>query len=145
MFKRILLATDGSPSAQAAADLAGQLAQLAGAEVTVVFAFHSVPRYLGEPEVGERLARYTAEGQRLVDPLTESLTGLGVDAVSEVLEGPPEDAILRVAEARQCDLIVMGSRGHGGVSSLLLGSVSQKVLSHSQVPVLVVKASKQSE
>ena len=59
--------------------------------------------------------------------------------VTEVLEEPAADAILRVAEVRQPDLIVMGSRGHGAVASLLLGSVSHRVLAHAYVPVTVVR------
>jgi nucleotide-binding universal stress UspA family protein len=56
-----------------------------------------------------------------------------------VLEGPPAEAILRVAETRACDLIVVGSRGLGELKAVLLGSVSERVLHHSTVPVLIVK------
>jgi nucleotide-binding universal stress UspA family protein len=140
MFKRILLATDGSASALAAADLAQELASRLQAEVIVVSAYQTVPRYLGEPELSQRLAEHVAQGEALTDPLVARMSEAGVQAVAEVLEGPPADAILRVASARGCDLIVMGSRGHGGVATLLLGSVSQKVLSHADAPVLVAKA-----
>jgi nucleotide-binding universal stress UspA family protein len=64
----------------------------------------------------------------------------GIVTITEVLEGPPADAILRVAEARNVDLIVMGARGLGSLGSLLLGSVSQKVLAHATCPVMIVRA-----
>jgi nucleotide-binding universal stress UspA family protein len=58
----------------------------------------------------------------------------------EVLEGPPADAILNVAQVRECDLIVMGSRGRGALAGLLLGSVSHRVVAHARMPVMVVRA-----
>jgi nucleotide-binding universal stress UspA family protein len=70
----------------------------------------------------------------------EELRDSGVDVDTEVLQGPPAEAILRVTEARQADLIVMGTRGHGELTSLLLGSVSHRVLAHTHVPVMVVRA-----
>jgi nucleotide-binding universal stress UspA family protein len=62
-----------------------------------------------------------------------------VEVVVEVLEGPPADAIQNVAQVRECDLIMMGSRGHGALASLLLGSVSYRMLAHAPVPVTVVR------
>lgn len=140
MFQRILLATDGSASALAAADLAQKLAIQLKADVVVVSAYQPIPRFLGEPEASQRMAEHVAEREALTDSLVARMTEAGVHAIPEILEGPPADAILRVANARGCDLIVMGSRGRGGAATLLLGSVSQKVLSHADVPVLVAKA-----
>ena len=74
----------------------------------------------------------------------QELEKAGVDVIAEVLEGPPADAILKVTEVRQPDLVVMGSRGHGALASLLLGGVSHRVLAHAHVPVLVVRATERA-
>ncbi|MFH1635561.1 MAG: universal stress protein [Chloroflexota bacterium] len=58
---------------------------------------------------------------------------------TEVLEGPPAEAILNVADTRGNDLIVMGTRGRGRLSGLLLGSQSQKVVAHAHCPVLLIR------
>ena len=139
MFKKILLATDGSARGEKALAFARDLALHEGAQVIVVHAFASVPTYLGEPWGGDIIARAVSEGRRVAAAVAEELEQAGLEVVIEVLEEPAADAILRVAEVRQPDLIVMGSRGHGGVASLLLGSVSHRVLAHADVPVTVVR------
>lgn len=140
MFTKILLATDGSSHAQEALKYACDLALRDGAQVIVVHAFAPVPTYLGEPWGEHVIGRHVAEGHRIAELAAEHLREAGVDFKMEVLEGPPADAILRVAEVRQCDLIVMGSRGHGTLASLLLGSVSHHVAAHARVPVMIVRA-----
>jgi len=140
MFKKILLATDGSPHAEEALEYARDLALRDDAQVIVVHAVPPVPAYLGEPEWQELASRNVAEGEQVAGHAAENLRKAGVDVIVEVLEGPPADAILRVADVRQPDLIVMGSRGHGEVASLLLGSVSHRVLAHTHVPVMIVRA-----
>ena len=87
----------------------------------------------------QAIDKETTMARSVVEPVAQKLSAAGLDVVREVLEGPPADAILRVAEARQVDLIVVGSRGMGALAGALLGSVSLKVLSHATVPVLVVK------
>ena len=143
MFTKILLATDGSSHAKEALKYACDLALRDGAQVIVVHAFAPVPSYLGEPWGDQAIGRHVAEGHRIAELAAEQLREAGVDLKVEVLEGPPADAILRVADVRQCDLIVMGSRGHGTLASLLLGSVSQHVAAHARVPVMIVQATEE--
>jgi nucleotide-binding universal stress UspA family protein len=140
MFKKILLAVDGSDDSQQASKMAGELARRDGAEVIVVHAFPSVPRYLGDPPQEEMIKDFTSTGQEIAQEAADVVEGDDVEVVLEVLEGSPAETILEVAKTRQPDLIVMGSRGQGDLSSLLLGSVSHRVLAHAEPPVLVVKA-----
>ena len=143
MFKRILLATDGSPHAEEALKYARDLALRDDAQVTVVYAFHPVPAYLGEPGRQNLISHSVTEGERVANHAAEKLRKAGVEVIIEVLEGSPADAVLRVADVQQCDLIVMGSRGLGALTSLLLGSVSHRVLAYAHVPVLVVRATEE--
>jgi len=143
MFKRILLATDGSPHAEEALKYARDLALRDDARVTVVYAFPAVPVYLGEPGRQELISQNVTEGKQVANHAAQKLREAGVDVIIEVLEGSPADAILRVADVQQCELIVMGSRGLGALTSLLLGSVSHRVLAHARVPVLVVRATEE--
>ena len=140
MFERVLLATDGSSHAEEALKHARDLASRDGAQVIVVHAFAAVPSYLGEPWEDRAMARHVAAGHQVANEAAQKLQEAGLEVIVEVLEGSPADAILRVADVRQCDLIVMGSRGHGTLASLLLGSVSHRVLAHAQAPVMIVSA-----
>ncbi len=145
MFERILLAVDGSQDAQEAAKYARDLALRDDAEVVVVHPFEPVPAYLGEPQASRLAADRVGKGRRTAQETAKDLENAGLDVVVEVLEGPPAIAILSVADVRQPDLIVMGSRGHGDLTSLLLGSVSHRVLAHARVPVMIVKAAQVDE
>ena len=138
MFNRILLALDGSPHTEEAPKYARDLASRDGAQVIVVHAFAPVPSYLGDPWQDRAVARHVAAGNQIAMDAAQTLQEAGLDVIVEVLEGPPADAVLRVADVRQCDLIVMGSRGHGTLASLLLGSVSHRVLAHAKAPVMIV-------
>jgi nucleotide-binding universal stress UspA family protein len=138
-FSKILLATDGSPNAEGAFEYARDLALRDNAQVILVHAFPSVPTYLGKPWNEQAIEKTVAYGKQVADRVAERLREAGLDVIVEVLEGPPADAILRVANVRQCDLIVMGNRGYGDVASLLLGSVSHRVVAHARTPVLIVR------
>ena len=139
MFENILLAIDGSDHALEAARVAGEMARCNDAALRVVVAYDAVPSYLGEPSYQQVVS---ARLQQAEDVLEKAITFIGeIPGVlkTEVLEGPPAEAVLRVVETRGNDIIVMGTRGRGRLSGLLLGSVSQKVVAHAPCPVLLVR------
>ncbi len=144
LFEKILVAVDGSSASMRAVECARKMAKLTNATVILVHAFPKVSELLGEPNLSETIARHIEKAHDLVDPLAESLQAEGVQTVTEILQGPPADAILNVADARDVDLIIMGARGLGSLGSLLLGSVSQKVMSHAACPVMVVRAQQEA-
>ncbi len=139
MFQKILLAFDGSEAAQRAAELAGELARTHRATLRVVVSYDPIPAYLGEPDYQRAL---TGRLQHAEETLAEARQRVGEipgGLKDEILEGPAAEAILEVAKTRASDLIVMGTRGMGRLTGLLIGSVSQKVVAHADCPVLLVR------
>ena len=145
MFTHILVPTDGSEKAQIAAEKAVALAKLHGAKVTAVVVIDPFP-YIGLGEASAfGLQAYLAEAQtmaaRSLDAVRQLSEASGVPFAADTIERSAVfEGILDTATAEACDLIVMGSHGHSGVKALILGSETQKVLTHSTVPVLVIKS-----
>jgi nucleotide-binding universal stress UspA family protein len=140
MFRHILIGYDGSPHSKKALEHGIELARQGGAEITVVTAFAKLPDYLGASLLEGLAVRATSQAQATVFMGAEQARAAGIEKVrEEVLEGNAAECLLRVAETRGCDLIVVGSRGHGEFTGLLLGSVSDRVAHHAKAPVLIVK------
>ncbi len=140
MYKRILLAVDGSEQALNAARTAGELARILNVDMLrIVIAYDPLPPYLGEPNLQQAIDARLAEANAFLEAAVEAVGPLPFEPHTELIEGSPAEAILRVADTRQSDLIVMGSRGLGRLSGMLLGSTSQKVISHAPCPVLIVR------
>ena len=145
MFSRILVPTDGTERAVQALDTALRLAALCGGHVIAVHA--SPPPYVMARELG--LAAPIHEGwQREREQLGQDAVAYvrrragEAGVICETLLAPglaPHDAIARIAREQRCDLIVMASRGRGGLAGRLIGSETWKVVSHSAVPVLVLR------
>lgn len=144
MYRSILVPTDGSDISIQAVKAAASLAQLTGAQLHVLsvkepFPYGAISEMQPVPpqeffDAQERIARSRVEAA--ADAARAD--GLSIDgATVEALH--PWEAILDHAKNRQCDLIVMASHGRRGISALLLGSETQKVLTHSPIPVLVIK------
>ncbi len=139
MFKKILVAFDGSEHARRAAQIAGDLARThKGAELWLVCAMDMLPAELGKPFIDELIAERTHIGTEMLQQ-AKQIIGKSVEIHDELLFGPPAESIMTVANNNKCDLIIMGTRGVGGLKGLLMGSQIQKVISLSDIPVMAVK------
>jgi nucleotide-binding universal stress UspA family protein len=145
MYKRILLPTDGTEFCESAIRHGVALAKLTQAQViglTVTQPLHSaVPRSLIPKNLAgvihSETVKLADEKLAVVERFARE-AGVQVEAVRQNNDHPWE-AIVRTAKEKQCDLIVMASHGRRGVSALVLGSETHKVLTHSTVSVLVVR------
>ncbi|MES2947888.1 MAG: universal stress protein [Pseudomonadota bacterium] len=147
MYKRILVATDGSDLSTKAINSAIELAALCDAELVAVAV---VPRYaqsyfeggvaLPADEVRRVEGQWADEGQAIVDSVKTIALASGVPTTALTIQSDVvSDALIAAATKHQCDLIVMASHGRKGIKRLLLGSETQHVLTHGTIPVLVLK------
>ena len=147
MFKHILIPTDGSELSRATAQRAVSFAKEAGARVTVFYAKPEYPiAYFGEGALIDPTTpeKFTEMAEQQASELLGEVAGwckeAGVEcATTSATSDVPYEAIISAAEAAGCDLIFMASHGRRGISGFLLGSETNKVLTHSRVPVLVYR------
>lgn len=147
MYKRILIATDGSPLSDKAVETGLSLAALSGAAVV---ALKVVPRYprsyfegglpVDTADIKRIEKQWGDAAQALVDGVKASGDAQGVDVKAIVAKSDlVAEAVISAAKKHKCDLIVMASHGRKGLKRLLLGSETQHVLTHSHIPVLVLR------
>ena len=145
MFKHILLPTDGSKLAEAAIFKGIELARQQGAQVTGLYVmpeFHILSYHVEtlEDTKQEFLRECRLHTQQYLDFIERTAQEARVPCtLLNDSSDHPYEVICRVAEHRDCDLIVMSSHGRRGLAGVLLGSETQRVLSHSRVPVLVYR------
>jgi len=140
MYQKIVVGTDGSPTAGLAVDHAVALAKATGAMVHIVNAYKATPAMAGsrpalpgpDREVMERDAR------RVCEEAAQTARAAGLDAVTHIAEGDPADALVKIAEYENADLIVVGNRGMMGARRFLTGSVPNRVAHHCPCHLLVV-------
>jgi len=145
MFKHILLPTDGSELSAAAIKKGIRFAKSIDAKVTGLCVMPLRQTYFTDVEIpaealqlAEKRCKELGENYLAAIEKEAKETGVACDAVYERNDYPYE-AIIRVAELKGCDLIMMASHGRRGVGALLIGSETQKVLTHSKIPVLVYR------
>jgi len=139
MFSKIMFATDGSQHSDRALKVVTDVAKKYNAPIFVVHVYPAVSDVLGAPVYDELVAHRVAAGNQIIDEVAKVLEKEKITFTRELIAGPPTEAIIHVAETRRCDLIVMGARGLGELSGLLLGSVSHRVIQHAPCPVLIVR------
>ena len=140
MYRHILIPTDGSELAEHGVTHGLALAKSLGAKVSVIFVVEPFSEMTGR--LREAVATYAElrreQAKSALDRAANAAKEAGVACELIQLEnGQPHQAIIAAAENKGCDLIVMSSHGRSGLSMLLIGSVTNKVLAHAKTPVLI--------
>jgi nucleotide-binding universal stress UspA family protein len=147
MYRNILVATDGSRLSAKAVTHSIALARALGAKLTAFYASpgYPMPAYaegvMYDPvSPTEYAAMCKKEADRILSAVGAKAKAAGIKfAAAQAIGASPWEAILEAAKKHRCDAIVMASHGRRGVSALILGSETQKVLTHSKLPVIVVR------
>ncbi|HSD57198.1 MAG TPA: universal stress protein [Methanotrichaceae archaeon] len=140
MFEKILVATDGSEHGEKAAKIAIELAKLSGGTVTAIYvADTSRTSHLPDDmllfSIRELLLK---EGNEALDFVENQAKEAGVNFERALVEGNPGEEIINYARKNEKEMIIMGSVGRTGLDKFLLGSVAEKVVRNSRVPVLTI-------
>ena len=136
-MERIVVGVDGSESAREALRWAVDEARRRNASVEAVYAWHQ-PFAIGYAEMGElAIEEFAKEAQQILDTAVDAVDTTGIAPVErKLVPGSPASAL--VTAAKGADLLVVGSRGRGGFTGLLLGSVSQQVAHHTPCPLVII-------
>jgi nucleotide-binding universal stress UspA family protein len=147
-FKKIMIATDGSACSKLVADKGIELARLSGGKIYAVYVVST--DYLA-PINGDSFPMnvdsywkpiheaWEKQGHEAVNSVKSMGEMKGISVEPVILEGNPSDELIRYAEEEKMDIVVMGTLGKTGLDKLLLGSVAEKMVRHSKVPVMVVR------
>jgi nucleotide-binding universal stress UspA family protein len=146
VLQEVLIATDGSETAEKAADFGIKIAGLSGAKIYALYVIDTTPYYsipLDEIWPKEVLEQFEKMGHEAASYIEKNANAAGLEAESVVLKGDPAEKIVNFEH--NVDMIIVGSLGKGGFERLVIGSVSEKVVRHAKVPVLVYRQSKKNE
>lgn len=145
MYKKILVAIDGSEQAAKAALHGAELAVKLGAELILLHVVPILPSYasISPDQLGivhqDITKEYYKQGREILNQARTELANYDINISSEISVGHPADEICKMAENCGCDLLIMGSRGLGQIKSYLMGSVSNRVCRLVACPVLIMR------
>lgn len=139
--RKILIATDGSETSEKAADFGIETLRFGGAKVYAVYvidttSYGSVPE---DERWSKKVEQFEEIGHDATTYVEEKAKAAGMEVESVLLNGKPAEEIVNFAEEQNVDMIVVGSLGKSGIKRVVLGSVSEKIVRHAKVPVLVVR------
>ncbi len=137
--KKILVAIDGSDYSHKVLDKAIEYAKLLDAEIVLVYCHKKFPVIIGQPHRDREIAAIIGETEKLMKPFLERFENENIAVAERFMEEPAGAIIPEVARIEKCDLIIMGSRGLTDLASLIVGSVTHRVLQTAPCSVLVVR------
>ena len=137
MYDEVLLPTDGSPGVERAIEEAVGIASATGARLHAIYVVE--PLYWSEVNAERLLEALEEEGERATAAVAERAEAAGVEVVTAVRRGYPAEQVGEYADEEGIDLIVMGTHGRRGLSRMLLGSTTERVVRAADVPVLTVR------
>jgi nucleotide-binding universal stress UspA family protein len=146
MFKKIMVATDGSQTSIRTAELAVGLARLSGGSIIAIYVVDlyrlaHLPGYAAFPSLSSRLMELMQrEGELAISEVENMACDAGVPFSSIIAEGDPSQEIVKRSHKSGADLLVLGRIGRSDLEKILLGCVAEKVVRHSKIPVLIVPA-----
>ncbi|MDD4162504.1 MAG: universal stress protein [Methanothrix sp.] len=145
MIKKIMIATDGSDTSKKAAIIGIDIAHRAKGSVTAVYVMEilrlaHMPGYATMPGLKEKILELMQEeGRQATQFVEDHAQMIGVPCDKIVAQGSPSEELLKISLKQEMDLLVMGSLGRTGIEKFLLGSVAEKVVLQSTIPVLLIK------
>jgi len=138
MYQNILVAVDGSEHGFKAAHVAGDMARCMQADLYVITVYDPIPDYLGQPNLQDALVKRMQFSEQVVEQALKEVGEVPAKLSSETLEGPVAEAILKVIEARQIDLVIMGTRGLGRLAACCWAARARSGAARA-CPVLLVR------
>lgn len=139
MYKKILLASDGSDNAERAAKEAAGLAEELSSQIILAYITGTPPQSKLVKDNFDVHKVLKDDAEKKIKQTISALTEKEIPYTLKVAIGDPADEIIRIAEKEKADLIILGSRGLGTIKGVVLGSVSRKVTHNAECPVMIIK------
>lgn len=139
IYQKILLPVSGKHGGGRALKALNHALKMVNGEIVVMHAFDTLPKLVGGEAHAELLREAQAKAMTLLSPVVNAVQEAGMPCRTRVVEGSPAESIIHVAHEEQCDLIVMFTDGCDEISDMLLGTVTERVLRSSDVPLLAIR------
>ncbi|HOW15379.1 universal stress protein [Methanosarcina sp.] len=141
LYRNIVIATDGSENSRKAISCGIEIAKISGATVYIIHVVDTLSVVSDIWTAGKDLIHdmMIRDGKKILSETKKTIEDSGVEVKDVLLNGHPGEEIIKFAENNNMDLIVMGTLGATGLEKFLMGSVAEKVVRHSKVPVMVVR------
>lgn len=139
IYERVLLPVSGKFHGARAQKALKHALKLSNAEIVLMHAYQPLPKIVGGEAHIELVEEATANSLNLMSPIINEVQQAGISYKVRVVEGSPAEAIIMVAHEEKCDLIVMYTDGRDDLADMLMGSVAERVLRNTDIPLLAIR------